>query len=83
MAVFLGQRPGQLVGMIVQLLHGGLDAKAGFLADAGAVVEHARDGRNCHARALGNVLERSHCHSSLVWFLPIMIPFFWEKSNRK
>ena len=32
---------GQLVGVIVQLLHGGLNAKAGFLADTGTVVEHA------------------------------------------
>ena len=41
MAVFLGQRPGQFIGMIIQLLHGVLDTKAGLLADAGAVVEHA------------------------------------------
>ena len=75
MAVFLGQRPGQFIGMIIQLLHGVLDTKAGFLADAG--------GGHRNARALGNVLERSHCHSSLVWFLCTMIPFFWEKSNRK
>ncbi|MPN42698.1 hypothetical protein SDC9_190255 [bioreactor metagenome] len=55
-ALLFGKRARQLVGLVIQLLHGALYFAGGLRTDNAGFVEHARNGSDRDTRTVGDFL---------------------------
>ena len=67
-----GEGTGQLVGPVVQPLHGFIDRLPRFIADVAPIVEHAGDRGHRNARQLRHILESRH--AAIRSFRPLIPP---------